>query len=413
MYQFSNPQVQPIDVAGGVQNYLAMKQGREQQEYERGMKERAMASDELRVKTQKVLADLAAVEHGISFAEKTQDLEATNNLLEQVGSDIRFTALPKSGEKEKRLEISIPSPDGVDLSVSGDPEELRAFSAEFRAALQQNPALAQDPNYVAGLTQKYKSVLMSQKQTSSGSPESSSQIGKMIKERKALLDSGVKPDDPVIKAYDREIGISNNPENIFTDTDESDPFLTEDTIRQATGPMSAIRQGANNLLGFMVPGQIAPKTEAARNRLRVFNHNVKIGLVNNPKFTTTEQQTVAGFLPNPDEWMRDPDGAITKIKDLRTFIEDKRGTVVDLIGKTKSSSKRDDLVSQLESLDAVLNRMPDFKNNGKPSFSPENIEVMNDEEFSSFFNGLTREGLSDMSEETLSAILERKNKGSM
>jgi len=194
MYQFSNPQVQPIDVAGGVQNYLAMKQGKEQQDYEKKMKERTIAAEENRVKIAQLSADTSLMVHMIDYAEKSGDVNAANSIAEQVGSKIRLSAVPKKAGG-KLLKFTVPSASGS-YTIEGDPNEIRSANADVLAALQQNPG-AVDSNFIASLKDKYPSLVIGQTQKESKEKEKKPDrlLAKDINEAEQVLmsESGTDP----------------------------------------------------------------------------------------------------------------------------------------------------------------------------------------------------------------------------
>lgn len=96
-------------------------------------------------------------------------------------------------------------------------------------------------------------------------------------------------------------------------------------VLQGTGPVAAVRQGINNVVGPFMPGrQPFPETNDARATVRFFQQEAKQGLVNNSKFPVHEQQLMEKMLPDPDRFLRDPDGELGKVQQLHRFLSEKQ-----------------------------------------------------------------------------------------
>lgn len=100
-----------------------------------------------------------------------------------------------------------------------------------------------------------------------------------------------------------------------------EPGVTVEILDNASGPMSGLRQFFNNTIGFLVPGQIAPKTEEAKNRIGLFNQVAKEALLVNERGPKFEQELINDLLVNPSTFFTDPDANRTKMINLRGTLE--------------------------------------------------------------------------------------------
>jgi len=100
-------------------------------------------------------------------------------------------------------------------------------------------------------------------------------------------------------------------------------YISPETAKGGTGVVANIQQMFNNLAGWATEGIPFEKTARNRNALRTFNHMALTGIVNNPRFPVAEQQTVKGFLPDPDKFFKDPDEAIQQVENLKDFLRRK------------------------------------------------------------------------------------------
>ena len=136
-------------------------------------------------------------------------------------------------------------------------------------------------------------------------------------------------------------------------------FISPESLRAATGPVSGTLQAFNNLFGFLVPGQIAPNTSEARNRIRLFNKNVVQSLVINPRAPVAEQAIIQGFLTDPSRFFADPDEAVTNMLNLRVFLEDTRQAKATALARRDIGKKqRAEFTEQVTAIDSVLGRIP-------------------------------------------------------
>jgi hypothetical protein len=100
-------------------------------------------------------------------------------------------------------------------------------------------------------------------------------------------------------------------------------FIDEDLVDASgtgTGALAGILQGLDATLGQVTPGQIAPDTQEAKQKLREFVQIAKTAIVNNPKFPVAEQQVVAKMLPDPDAFFKNPETAVQNLKSLRNLL---------------------------------------------------------------------------------------------
>lgn len=100
-----------------------------------------------------------------------------------------------------------------------------------------------------------------------------------------------------------------------------EPGVTVEILDNANGPMSGLRQFFNNTIGFAIPGQVAPKTEEAKNRIGLFNQVAKDALLVNERGPKFEQEIINDLLVNPSTFFTDPDANRTKMINLRGTLE--------------------------------------------------------------------------------------------
>lgn len=93
---------------------------------------------------------------------------------------------------------------------------------------------------------------------------------------------------------------------------------------EGTGPFAAARQFANRTIGPFVEGQPFPETQEARQKLRIFNQQIKQSLTANPRNPVAELKTIQGFLPDPDTVFTDPEGERQNLRDLKNFLSRRR-----------------------------------------------------------------------------------------
>lgn len=137
---------------------------------------------------------------------------------------------------------------------------------------------------------------------------------------------------------------------------QSQGFGLEDAILEGTGPAAMLRQGINNTVGPFMPGrQPFPETNDARASVRFFSQELKASLINNPKFPVAEQQLVATMLPDPDKFLRDPDGELSKVRQLHGFLTQKQEQIARTLETGRvTTQERGDLMNQSEAIGRVL-----------------------------------------------------------
>jgi hypothetical protein len=136
-------------------------------------------------------------------------------------------------------------------------------------------------------------------------------------------------------------------------------FLTPEALELGTGPGSYMRQALNNVLGPLVPGQPAPKTEAARNQLRLFTQVIKPYLMVSDRGAVYEQRNIENLLPNPNNFFVDPDGEKDKIVNVRKLVESSIKGKQRLLDTGKLSKKTsDELQDDIVQLQVSLSFIP-------------------------------------------------------
>ena len=96
-----------------------------------------------------------------------------------------------------------------------------------------------------------------------------------------------------------EIGMEQSP------VEQSPGTSIVDAAREGTGPISAAQQGVSNLLGFMAEGQLFKENTEARQKLNLFNNEVKRGLIKSDRFPVWEQKLVSNLVPSTDQFLKD------------------------------------------------------------------------------------------------------------
>lgn len=133
----------------------------------------------------------------------------------------------------------------------------------------------------------------------------------------------------------------------------------EEAAQLGTGPGANVRQGFANLFGFMVSGQVAPKTTQARQTLRFFERDAKRSLVLNRRFPVAEMAVVNQLLPDPDVFFKDPDDAVEQIRTFRTWLKAQEQTKEQELGAPAlTSARKAELSDQLSGIRETLALMP-------------------------------------------------------
>lgn len=149
-------------------------------------------------------------------------------------------------------------------------------------------------------------------------------------------------------------------------TTKEEPFLNVDEAKAATGPASGFKQALNNLVGWAYSGVIFEETEAARNKMNIFNQRMKPLLKVSRYGAKFDIENIENMLPNPKRFFQDPDAAVLKLQNLDSFI---RSTIAEknrIITDDKTTRKqRQKLVEDIGKLSEALNLLPD-----KEAFSP-------------------------------------------
>lgn len=97
---------------------------------------------------------------------------------------------------------------------------------------------------------------------------------------------------------------------------QREPFLSVEEARSGVGPVSAIKQTINNVIGPFKPGQVFEDTERAKNKLDVFSQMIKPHLMVSSRGAVYEQQNIEKMLPSSNDFLQDPDSAKTKLQNL-------------------------------------------------------------------------------------------------
>ena len=156
----------PFDYSDKIMQYAQLKQQKDQMDHQKILEQKAAEAEQIRAQTQKMTADLAVMAHMVDYAEKSGDINAANSIAEQVGSDIRLTALPQKNKDEKTLKFTIPSSNGAYI-VEGTPEDVKGANRDMFQAIQQNPG-AVDSRFIATMQQKYPSLVIGNEKEKSG-----------------------------------------------------------------------------------------------------------------------------------------------------------------------------------------------------------------------------------------------------
>lgn len=117
-------------------------------------------------------------------------------------------------------------------------------------------------------------------------------------------------------------------------------LITPQQAKAGSGVASNLRQGFNRLFGMFVPGEIAPKTEEARNAIRSFNQLMKAGFTINPKNPVAELRTIEGFTLDVGSSAIDPDANITRLINIVERLESVVITGQDLINNNVLSKSQ-------------------------------------------------------------------------
>lgn len=135
--------------------------------------------------------------------------------------------------------------------------------------------------------------------------------------------------------------------------------ISDRDLRLATGPVSLAKQYLSNVFGFAIPGSQFKETIEAREKIKLFNQKIIQTLANNPKIPVAEAKVIRDFLPNPAALFKDPDEAIVKIDELRTFLETERANKLGSIQRgSVGKSTFEDYLEQINAIDAVLKMIP-------------------------------------------------------
>lgn len=189
--------------------------------------------------------------------------------------------------------------------------------------------------------------------------------------------------------------------SIIKTSNENRPFTITDKISRAgTGVISNIKQGFNNMFGWMTEGVPFKETAKNRNAMKTFNHLAITGIVNNPRFPVYEQQTVKNFLPDPDKFFKDPDESVLQLQNLGSFIRAKVEEKQRVISSSNITAKQAaSYTEQINDMQSLLGLMGNFgvkqQTTKFETMSPGDISDITDEDIMSW------------SEEELDAFLQR------
>lgn len=185
-----------------------------------------------------------------------------------------------------------------------------------------------------------------------------------------------------------------------------EPAITVEILDNASGPMSGIRQFFNNTIGFLVPGQIAPKTESAKQQIGLFNQKAKTGLVNNPRFPVAEQKLIDGLLVDPNKFFTDPDANKTKMLNLRNALERMIETKQQAINSGNITREQvQDFTDQNNIIGGILRDIPTREILlGQRGMSVPDIQRLTPQQAQTSLDSMTTEQLRALSPEALRAF---------
>ena len=151
---------------------------------------------------------------------------------------------------------------------------------------------------------------------------------------------------------------------------QGDAYITPETAQEGTGVKSFVKQGINNMIGWMTEGLPFEDTAEARNKLRTFNHNAIQSLVINPRAPVAEQRTIKNMLPDPDKAMKDPDEAVQQMESLRSFLKKQIKQKQKILkSRNVSADQRKTYTDQINNITTVLNMMGPGEESGQNRFS--------------------------------------------
>ena len=156
-----------------------------------------------------------------------------------------------------------------------------------------------------------------------------------------------------------------------------------DAARAGTGPYRALGAALDAVVGGLLSplgvGSLFPQTTAAREQLRILNQTMKTAFVNNPRFPVAEQETVKGFLVDPDDFWANPETMVQRMIDLRDYMVRRRQqNTASLQNAQITQDERGRLADEVASIDRILGLMGDPNTTGAVS-GP--VRILNDADF--------------------------------
>ena len=184
------------------------------------------------------------------------------------------------------------------------------------------------------------------------------------------------------------------------------PIITPEEAMIGTGPMSNLRQAVNNMFGFAFKGIPAPRTEEARNNLRIFNQSIKPMMMVSDRGAIYEQKNIEKLLPNPETFFQDPDAAAQKLDNLKDLINTQIEMKQRLLNtgdlNPKTAKDMQDDIAQLKVASGLFEAPQDTK-----------VDYMNMsiEDLKSHYSNLSQNDIKNMSDEDAEVLLNRIESG--
>lgn len=187
-----------------------------------------------------------------------------------------------------------------------------------------------------------------------------------------------------------------------------DAAITAEELKRGTGPLSGTLQFFNKVLGGFVPGTIAPKTAEAKQKIGLFNQNLKTRFIANPRFPVAEQNLVKPLLLG-DEFFDDPDLNPQRLLTIRDTLENlKQGKQAAIDAGIISADQKKLFTDQINDLNISLNDIPSREELGAKTatvdITPLQVGRMSTGQAQQTLDSLTPEQMAEMPDAVLRAL---------
>lgn len=141
--------------------------------------------------------------------------------------------------------------------------------------------------------------------------------------------------------------------------DEKEAFLSTEDILRSTGMTSNTFAFLGNVAGSIIRGEQFPKTQTARENVRLVNSRIRQIASNSDRYNVFEQKLIGDALVDTKAFFTDPAGALRKYKQIQDFVgKDNLQIEQQLLNQNLPAKKRIELESKKVDNAAILSLLP-------------------------------------------------------